>query len=160
MDVLSFVIAAGGLATAVMVPWIGSLTTARRESEVWIRDQRLAAYLDAMAHAQSIDTYLKGADDPQYPPKYSRPDSLPPLEIVTARMRLLSPKALFKAWEKLVESEDSFHYEVFNYGTATPVSDFVDTKPLSDNLKEFYAAMDGALLKSEKRRRRLRAIGR
>jgi hypothetical protein len=136
-------IAALGLLTTLTAPLLQSWVAARRERASWRRDKATAAYSDAMAYAQTLETLLERITDPfasstKYP-------ELTHVDVITARMRMFAPDPVFDAWKGLLRSEDVLRWNIeqefpalgTEYGESVP-NDHKDVVNLRADVQTFY----------------------
>lgn len=110
--------------TALGVPYIQGRIAAKHALASKLRDERIAAYADAMAYVQVVQTRVDHiVEDPAFrESSYKRPD-LPQRDLITARLELLAPDELIPMWNELTEAWEAFVWTIEEESPATLVSE-------------------------------------
>ncbi|MGY1640053.1 hypothetical protein ACI782_02835 [Geodermatophilus sp. SYSU D00703] len=136
-------IAALGLLTTLTAPLLQNWVAAKRERATWRRDKATAAYTDAMAYVQTLETMLERVTDP-YATAQTRPE-LAHVDLITAQMRMFAPGPVFDAWKALLRTEEVLRWNIEQefpglghyQGEAVP-DDHKDVVQLRTDIHRFY----------------------
>jgi AcrR family transcriptional regulator len=127
-------------AAALGVPFHSGLYRRRNAAAGKLCEQRLAAYIDAMVHLQSVETCLNETlEDPDFRSRRKRVD-VPHQDLISARLRLVASAPVIRSWQELVDAWDSLAWNVEQDG---PINDRGDYHLKSDDQEvvKVHAAM-------------------
>jgi hypothetical protein len=138
------IIAIVGLITTALSPFLLWRLTTKNQKAAWQRDVHAEIYTEALAYCQRLEWWMDFVTD-AYSAAQKQPASGMPVNLLTARLRLLAPHGLFEAWEQVLLLEARLLWELQeNYPGATgnpadyPHRDHPDIAKLEAGIKRFY----------------------
>lgn len=108
MDATTTVAVAGLAATTllgVVSPFLQGRIAARNARQNKSHDLAIAAYTDAMAHVQHVETSLVGLADVTARRHGKTPHIQVDLDLISARIRLVAPQDVLTHWSALLDAE-------------------------------------------------------
>lgn len=129
------------IATAIGVPYIQARIASLHAVADKLRDERMAAYADAMVYLRAVEGRLDDTtEDPDFrQSSYKWPD-MPHRDLTTARLRLVAPEELLKRWDRLTSAWDAFSWNIQQDGAAD-VHGHYFAEETSDGVKRVRSAI-------------------
>lgn len=117
------------MSTAIGVPFIQGHIASKRNFATKLRDERIAAYADAMVYLRAVQGRLdETVEDPAYRQRYTWP-SMPHRDLISARLGLIAPLGLVEHWDALIVAWDALSWNLQQDGPATEHGEYyVDSK--------------------------------
>lgn len=113
-------------ATAIGVPYIQGRIATHHAVANKLRDERMAAYADAMVYLRAVQGRLDHTvEDPRFRhTSYEWPD-MPHRDLTTARLQLIAPDELVRQWDRLTAAWDTFVWNLQQDGPANEQGHYV-----------------------------------